>query len=259
MKRKLALYCDVDQEAVVSAPDAPSIYDIPKVLHREGLDAYVVRRLGLSFRDVDWTAWDDLLERVHHPEHEVTIALVGKYIDLPDAYLSVSEAIRAAGFGHRAKVKLRWVPSDDCADRRGRGQGAVARGRRGDPGRLRRARASRARSARSGTPGRTGSRPWACAWACSAWRSRWPGDVAGIAGASSLEFDEQHPGPDHLHHGRPGGHRRRQGRPGRHHAAGRLPGEADARARSWPRPTARPRSPSGTGTGTRSTTPTGTR
>lgn len=114
MKRKLALYCDVDQEAVVSAPDAPSIYDIPKVLHREGLDAYVVRRLGLSFRDVDWSAWDDLLERVHHPVHEVTVALVGKYIDLPDAYLSVSEAIRAAGFGHRAKVNLRWVASDDC-------------------------------------------------------------------------------------------------------------------------------------------------
>ncbi len=114
MKRKLALYCDVDQEAVVSAPDAPSIYDIPKVLHREGLDAYVVRRLGLSFRDVDWAAWDDLLDRVHHPVHEVTIALVGKYIDLPDAYLSVSEAIRAAGFGHRAKVNLRWVASDDC-------------------------------------------------------------------------------------------------------------------------------------------------
>jgi CTP synthase len=114
MKRKLALYCDVDQEAVVSAPDAPSIYDIPKVLHREGLDAYVVRRLGLSFRDVDWTAWDDLLERVHNPLHEVTIALVGKYIDLPDAYLSVSEAIRAAGFHHRSKVNIRWVPSDDC-------------------------------------------------------------------------------------------------------------------------------------------------
>jgi CTP synthase len=114
MKRKLALYCDVDQEAVVSAPDAPSIYDIPKVLHREGLDAYVVRRLGLSFRDVDWAAWDDLLERVHNPQHEVTIALVGKYIDLPDAYLSVSEAIRAAGFHHRSKVNIRWVPSDDC-------------------------------------------------------------------------------------------------------------------------------------------------
>jgi CTP synthase len=114
LKHKLALYCDVDREAVVSAPDAESIYDIPKVLHREGLDAYVVRRLGLSFRDVDWTRWDDLLERVHRPVHSVTVALVGKYIDLPDAYLSVSEAIRAAAFSHRARVDIRWVPSDEC-------------------------------------------------------------------------------------------------------------------------------------------------
>ncbi|MFC7550706.1 CTP synthase [Plantactinospora sp. GCM10030261] len=115
LKHKLSLYCDVDREAVIAAPDAPSIYDIPKVLHREGLDAYVVRRLGLSFRDVDWTRWDDLLDRVHRPRHTVRVALVGKYVDLPDAYLSVSEAIRAAGFGHRARVELRWVPSDDCA------------------------------------------------------------------------------------------------------------------------------------------------
>ncbi|MGK5443806.1 CTP synthase [Micromonospora sp. URMC 105] len=114
LKEKLSLYCDVDREAVVAAPDAPSIYDIPKVLHREGLDAYVVRRLGLSFRDVDWASWDDLLDRVHQPHHTVTVAVVGKYVDLPDAYLSVSEAIRAAGFGHRARVQLRWVPSDDC-------------------------------------------------------------------------------------------------------------------------------------------------
>jgi CTP synthase len=111
---KLSLYCDVDREGVVAAPDAPSIYDIPKVLHRAGLDAYVVRRLGLSFRDVDWARWDDLLDRVHRPRHTVTVALVGKYVDLPDAYLSVSEAIQAGGFAHRTRVRLRWVPSDDC-------------------------------------------------------------------------------------------------------------------------------------------------
>jgi CTP synthase len=114
MKHKLALYCDVDAEAVIACPDAPSIYDIPKVLHDEGLDAYVVRRLGLSFRDVNWKTWNDLLERVHHPKRTITIALVGKYVDLPDAYLSVSEAIRAAGFGNTVKIQLRWVPSDDC-------------------------------------------------------------------------------------------------------------------------------------------------
>ena len=114
VKRKISLMCDVDEEAVVSCADAPSIYDIPKVLHGEGLDAYVVRRLGVSFRDVKWKKWDDLLERVHHPTEEVTIGLVGKYIDLPDAYLSVSEALRAGGFANHAKVNIRWIASDSC-------------------------------------------------------------------------------------------------------------------------------------------------
>ncbi|TDD64251.1 CTP synthase [Jiangella aurantiaca] len=114
VKKKISLMCDVDAEAVVAAVDAPSIYDIPKVLHTEGLDAYVVKRLGLSFRDVDWTAWDELLRRVHRPRHDVTVALVGKYVDLPDAYLSVTEALRAGGFANDAKVHIRWVPSDEC-------------------------------------------------------------------------------------------------------------------------------------------------
>ncbi|MBU6348238.1 MAG: CTP synthase, partial [Actinomycetales bacterium] len=96
------------------AVDAPSIYDIPKVLHNEGLDAFVIRRLGLPFRDVNWKSWDDLLDRVHNPKHEVTVALVGKYIDLPDAYLSVTEALRAGGFANYARVNIRWVASDDC-------------------------------------------------------------------------------------------------------------------------------------------------
>ena len=114
LKRKISLMCDVDNEAVISTPDAPSIYDIPRVLHREGLDAYVVRRLNLSFHDVDWTIWGELLERVHHPAETVRIAVVGKYIDLPDAYLSVTEALRAGGFGNNAKVEIVWVASDDC-------------------------------------------------------------------------------------------------------------------------------------------------
>ena len=115
IKRKVSLMCDVDEEAVVAAVDAPSIYDIPKVLHAEGLDAYVVRRLDLPFRDVNWTDWDELLRRVHRPQHEVTVALVGKYIDLPDAYLSVTEALRAGGFANDARMVLRWVASDECA------------------------------------------------------------------------------------------------------------------------------------------------
>jgi len=114
VKRKISLMCDVDEEAVVAAVDAPSIYDIPKVLHSEGLDAYVVRRLSMPFRDVDWHRWDDLLRRVHEPAEEVTVALVGKYVDLPDAYLSVAEALRAGGFHNDARVHLRWVASDEC-------------------------------------------------------------------------------------------------------------------------------------------------
>ncbi|WP_426595419.1 CTP synthase [Cellulomonas sp. McL0617] len=113
-KRKIALMCDVDVEGVVTAKDAPSIYDIPRVLHSEGLDAYVVQRLALPFRDVEWKGWDELLRRVHEPAHRVEVALVGKYIDLPDAYLSVTEALRAGGFHHDAKVVIRWVRSDDC-------------------------------------------------------------------------------------------------------------------------------------------------
>ena len=114
VKRKVSLMCDVDTDACVAAVDAPSIYDIPKVLHAEGLDAYVIRRLGLPFRDVDWHDWDELLRRVHNPQHAVEIALVGKYIDLPDAYLSVTEAMRAGGFHHDARVSIRWVASDEC-------------------------------------------------------------------------------------------------------------------------------------------------
>ncbi|MDR1189197.1 MAG: CTP synthase, partial [Bifidobacteriaceae bacterium] len=114
IRNKIALMCDVDKQAVVTCADAASIYDIPKVLHSGGLDAYVIQCLGLPFRDVDWTGWGQLLERVHNPAHEVTVALVGKYIDLPDAYLSVCEALRAGGFHHNTRVNIRWVASDTC-------------------------------------------------------------------------------------------------------------------------------------------------
>jgi len=115
IKKKISLMCDVDVEAVVAAVDAPSIYDIPKVLYSEGLDSYIVRRLSLGGHDVKWGEWDELLKKVHSPKHTVKVALVGKYIDLPDAYLSVSEALRAGGFANDAKVELVWVPSDECA------------------------------------------------------------------------------------------------------------------------------------------------
>ena len=119
VKKKISLMCDVDSEAVVAAGDAPSIYDIPKVLHREGLDAYVVKRLGFDCHDVVWGDWDELLEKVHHPKHHIKVGLVGKYIDLPDAYLSVSEALRAGGFANLAKIEIVWIASDECESEEG--------------------------------------------------------------------------------------------------------------------------------------------
>ncbi|MCU1561018.1 MAG: synthase [Mycetocola sp.] len=113
-KRKIALMCDVDEAAVVNCVDVPSIYDIPSVLHDQGLDAYIIDLLGLEAGDVDWAAWSPVLKAVHEPKHELTIGLVGKYIDLPDAYLSVTEALRAGGFAHESKVKLEWIASDEC-------------------------------------------------------------------------------------------------------------------------------------------------
>ncbi|WP_424936068.1 MULTISPECIES: CTP synthase [Bacteria] len=114
-KRKIALMCDVDEDAVVNAIDVPSIYDIPTMLHDQGLDDYIVDALGMSEAgDVDWSRWQRVLQAVHNPRHEVTIGLVGKYIDLPDAYLSVTEALKAGGFAHEVAVKIRWIPSDSC-------------------------------------------------------------------------------------------------------------------------------------------------
>jgi CTP synthase len=194
LKHKLALYCDVDREAVVAAPDAPSIYDIPKVLHREGLDAYVVRRLGLSFRDVDWSTWDDLLQRVHHPKRTITIALVGKYVDLPDAYLSVSEAIRAAGFANNVKIQLRWVPSDDCETPAGAAaalkgvDGIVIPGGfgvRGIEGKI-----NTSRYARENLIPILGICLGLQCMTIDVAR-----DLAGLSGANSLEFDERAPYP----------------------------------------------------------------
>ena len=101
IKRKISLMCDVDEEAVVAAADAPSIYDIPKVLHREGLDAYVVRRLDLPFRDVDWTVWDDLLRRVHHPKEEVD-RRAGRQVHRPARRLPVG---RRGAAGRRVRQR----------------------------------------------------------------------------------------------------------------------------------------------------------
>ena len=114
-KKKIALMCDVDEDAVVNAVDVPSIYDIPGMLHSQGLDQYIVDQLRFDDAgDVNWAGWSELLNTVHNPQGEVTIGLVGKYIDLPDAYLSVTEALKAGGFANDVAVNVTWIPSDTC-------------------------------------------------------------------------------------------------------------------------------------------------
>ncbi len=120
LKRKISLLSDVDVEAVVSAPDADSIYEIPLVLHAEGLDDYLVRHLRLEGKEPDLTEWRALVERIRSPRRKVRIAVVGKYINLPDAYLSVTQALQHAGFHHKVEVEVVWCASDELEDPRAR-------------------------------------------------------------------------------------------------------------------------------------------
>jgi len=122
IKNKIALMCDIDVKAVVNAADASSIYDIPVVLNNEGLDSYIINKLSLEAGELDWSHWQPVLDAVHNPQHQVTIGLVGKYIDLPDAYLSVTEALRAGGFANTAKVNIKWIASDSCETAEGAAQ-----------------------------------------------------------------------------------------------------------------------------------------
>ena len=187
-KRKIALMCDVDEAAVVNAIDVSSIYDIPTMLHNQGLDSYIIEQLGLEAGPVNWDGWEDLLKAVHEPKHEVTIGLVGKYIDLPDAYLSVTEALKAGGFAHQSKVAIRWVPSDECETPEGAARmigdldgilvpgGFGVRGIEGKLGALRFAR-------ENGIPA------LGLCLGLQCMVIEYARDVAGLTGASSSEFD----------------------------------------------------------------------
>ncbi|MFC5434325.1 CTP synthase [Microbacterium suwonense] len=189
-RNKIALMCDVDTEGVINTVDLPSIYDIPSTLNEQGLDAYIIRRLDLDERagEVDWTRWNTVLHAVHNPKHEVTIGLVGKYIDLPDAYLSVTEALKAGGFAQETKVSIRWIPSDSCETPEGAAKalgdldgicvpgGFGIRGIEGKLGALRFAR-------EQGIPA------LGLCLGLQCMVIEYGRNVAGIAGASSTEFD----------------------------------------------------------------------
>ena len=191
-RNKIALMCDVDVEGVVNTVDLPSIYDIPSTLNEQGLDWYIAGRLGLAEKagEVDWTRWSKVLDAVHNPKHEVTIGLVGKYIDLPDAYLSVTEALKAGGFAQETKVSITWIPSDTCESPEGAAKalsgvdgivvpgGFGIRGIEGKLGALRFAR-------EQGIP------TLGICLGLQCMVIEYARNVAGIEGASSTEFDPE--------------------------------------------------------------------
>ena len=114
LKEKISQLCDVPSEGIVSAIDAEILYEIPLVLHDEGLDSYLCRVLHLDEHEPDLTEWRALVERVRSADQEVHIGLVGKYINLPDAYLSVVEALKHGGYASGAKVVVEWIAADDA-------------------------------------------------------------------------------------------------------------------------------------------------
>lgn len=112
-RRKIAQFCNVRPEAVIPALDASSIYSVPLQYHAEGLDREVLRGFGITdAHEPDLTRWHDVVERFSHPEGEVTIGVVGKYVGLPDAYKSLNEALIHGGMAHRVKVNIRWLDAE---------------------------------------------------------------------------------------------------------------------------------------------------
>lgn len=109
IKGKLALFCDVDQEAVIQLKDAGSIYEVPLMLAAEGLDKQVIKRIGLNCQPVNLDEWEKLVEKIANQDKEITVGLVGKYVELQDAYLSIAESLKHAGFQFNCKVNIKWI------------------------------------------------------------------------------------------------------------------------------------------------------
>jgi len=116
VKSKIALFCNVDEDAVVTAKDVETIYELPLILHREGLDEKIAQLLGIWTGRPDLSAWEGLVERVKNPDRDVHIAMVGKYVDLTESYKSLNEALYHAGFAHRARVVIEYFDSEKLDD-----------------------------------------------------------------------------------------------------------------------------------------------
>lgn len=112
IKGKLAMFCDVDREAVIELKDASSIYEVPLMLAKEKLDQEVIKRLGLKCQVADLVEWEELFSRVKNLDHVITIGLVGKYVELPDAYLSIVESLKHAGFQYNSEIRIKWINAE---------------------------------------------------------------------------------------------------------------------------------------------------
>jgi CTP synthase len=113
LKEKIALFCNLDKSEVITAKDVDTIYEVPLVFHKEGLDQLIVDRLNLGLGEPDLREWDALVQRIKHPEHEITVALVGKYVGLKESYKSLTEALVHGGIGTGTRTIIRWVESEE--------------------------------------------------------------------------------------------------------------------------------------------------
>ncbi|HKV41346.1 MAG TPA: CTP synthase [Blastocatellia bacterium] len=116
LKAKIALFCNVRENEVITAQDVASIYEVPLVFANQGLDDMILRKLGIAASDRDLTAWTTLVETVKNPEATVTIGIVGKYVELEDSYKSLNEALVHGGIANRLRVQIRWVESEELVD-----------------------------------------------------------------------------------------------------------------------------------------------
>ena len=124
LREKISRLCDVELSGVVNAPDASNLYEIPLILHEEGLDRYVCEILGLSNLEPDLRSWSSLVDRIEGSTSKVRIGIIGKYVSLPDAYMSVVEALRHGGYQHAADIEIEWIQAEDV-------EGLLAGGRLG--------------------------------------------------------------------------------------------------------------------------------
>jgi CTP synthase len=195
LKRKVSLLCDVPIEAVVSAVDAPNLYEIPLALHEEGFDSYVCRLLHFDEAEhpLELVAWERLVDRVEAATHPVRIGLIGKYVNLPDAYLSVVEALRHGGYYHGAKLELEWIQAEDV-------EGLLAEGRLKDldgiviPGGF----GERGIEGKIAAAGYAREHAIPCLGLCLGLQVmviEFARNMAGLVGANSREFDSVAPHP----------------------------------------------------------------